>query len=598
ASAAISQTQLSARDDSTAASNYSVPAGYTETFEVTQPVVVPSGARKCTVDIGEHAFANSYYVHWVANFTPPADCGTAWSLVTLNWEGHITGVQFDRIVQIYVGEAEVLRGTTDEPSRLGIYWELQKDVTDFSPIFTQEQTVTVILDNIVDSTYTGVFNTHLYFDFYVADESNPVPDTVPDVLIPLSQPSPNFAYTITGGNAAAYNISAGLIPPNVVRAEFEYVVSNHANDEFYYLNVPDEYSNPDYSVFGGNVYKELQVYLDGFLVGIDWHVPVIYTGGMNPLLWRPIVHPGASVVPSYRFELTPFVGNLTDGAAHTLTLNVTHQISGGNWFADGNLRLWLNAASDERTNSTLTTYSFPDTDAEVTAADLDDNYDGSYTTTLDKEFAVAAVVTTAAGSTEVVVRRSVRFDAFVAYTDGTNIVQATHDISVRGDITATTTKTSTNTTTPPPAEGSAPHLCMQYDEGSSSGDGSGSNSVNTTTTTTTTATVTFARNSTLSVDYGYYPATDSSDYTVNTTVRTSIDEVWGSGSAAAVALRRVTHQLADGYFGVVGGASVGLATTNETFSYADAAAPPCYRRIVSASNRTVSSNYVDATCVF
>ena len=48
---------------------------YTNSFEVTRPLVPPRGSSKCVVDImTNHLFANNP-PPFVANYTPPTDCG-------------------------------------------------------------------------------------------------------------------------------------------------------------------------------------------------------------------------------------------------------------------------------------------------------------------------------------------------------------------------------------------------------------------------------------------------------------------------------------------------------------------------------------------
>ncbi|KAJ3192535.1 hypothetical protein HK101_006337, partial [Irineochytrium annulatum] len=129
-----------------------VPAGYTETLQVLPPVPLPSQPSPppaCTVTLGTHDFAFSYGHPWVANYTPPIDCVGPWGSVVMEWEAYVTGVQFDRVIQVFVGGAEIYRGITDEPSRNGIWWKVEKDVTDKSFIFGEAQTVVVGLDNVV-----------------------------------------------------------------------------------------------------------------------------------------------------------------------------------------------------------------------------------------------------------------------------------------------------------------------------------------------------------------------------------------------------------------------------------------------------------------
>lgn len=56
-------------------------------FEVTQPPVVPSGVKKCTHQLLERNFANSYYNPEIIQYAPPTDCGApgSWAAITLNW---------------------------------------------------------------------------------------------------------------------------------------------------------------------------------------------------------------------------------------------------------------------------------------------------------------------------------------------------------------------------------------------------------------------------------------------------------------------------------------------------------------------------------
>ena len=93
------------------------------------------------------------------------------------------------------------------------------------------------------------------------------------------------------------------------------------------------------------MFKELQVRIDGRLVAAGWPVVTIYTGGVNPLLWRPLfgyvsvwksVKPccgwvieintntsiGASDVVTIQMDLTPFAFILNDGRSHTMGLTV------------------------------------------------------------------------------------------------------------------------------------------------------------------------------------------------------------------------------------------------------------------------------------
>jgi hypothetical protein len=78
--------------------------------------------------------------------------------------------------------------------------------------------------------------------------------------------------------------------------------------------------------------------------------PLLFTVGVDPKLWRPIVGIGAYDLPT--FEI--------DGKAHTFGLQVVGFDSsvkgnigavGENWYVTGTVFVWLNAHSDQTTGS-------------------------------------------------------------------------------------------------------------------------------------------------------------------------------------------------------------------------------------------------------
>ena len=74
------------------------------------------------------------------------------------------------------------------------------------------------------------------------------------------------------------------------------------------------------------------------VAGAQLPLPVVYTGGICPALWRPLAAPHSLSVPPYTFDVTPFVGLLNDGRPHAFTLSVA---SGGRhgsyWYIDATL---------------------------------------------------------------------------------------------------------------------------------------------------------------------------------------------------------------------------------------------------------------------
>ena len=86
--------------------------------------------------------------------------------------------------------------------------------------------------------------------------------------------------------------------------------------------------------------------IDGQPAGLAPVVPRVYTGGIDPGLWRPT--PGAETlafVPS-RVDLTPFAGALSDGASHTVAISV--EGAQDHYAVVGNLLVYRDAAAPPR----------------------------------------------------------------------------------------------------------------------------------------------------------------------------------------------------------------------------------------------------------
>ncbi|CAI9772203.1 unnamed protein product [Fraxinus pennsylvanica] len=131
------------------------------------------------------------------------------------------------------------------------------------------------------------------------------------------------------------------IPSNTYKAVIEVYVSFHGNDECWYSNPPNSYieMNNLNTKQGHGAYREVLVTLDDTVVGSVIPFPVIFTGGINPLFWEPIVSIGAFDLPSYDIVLTPFLEILLDGKVHGFGFKVADAISF--WLVDANLHLWL-----------------------------------------------------------------------------------------------------------------------------------------------------------------------------------------------------------------------------------------------------------------
>ncbi|KAK7257150.1 hypothetical protein RIF29_30918 [Crotalaria pallida] len=323
----------------------------TEYFEVTRPIELPN-TKPCSYNVLHHDFAYTYGKPPVlANYTPPSHCPSqSFSKIVLEWKATCEGRQFDRIFGMWLGGVEILRSCTAEPRATGIVWTVQSDITRYHSLLLSPQTLAVYLGNIVDKTYTGVYHVDITFHFYpgeLKDGTLSFGSGFPaDLILPISRNLPlNDGLWFEIANSTALGLKEFKIPQNAYRAVLEVYVSFHENDESWYTNPPDEYNfaNNLIDTPGNGPFREVVVTLDGNVVGSVWPFTVIYTGGVNPLLWRPITGIGSFVLPSYDIEVTPFLGTLLDGGIHSLGFSVTNALN--IWYIDANLHLWLDRKS-------------------------------------------------------------------------------------------------------------------------------------------------------------------------------------------------------------------------------------------------------------
>ncbi|GKV14915.1 hypothetical protein SLEP1_g25717 [Rubroshorea leprosula] len=97
---------------------------------------------------------------------------------------------------------------------------------------------------------------------------------------------------------------------------------------FWHGNPPNDYllANNLTDTAGNGPFREVVVTLDGNVIGAIWPFTVVYTGGINPLLRRPISGIGSFDLPSYDIEITPFLGNMLDGKTHTLQFRFSNAL--------------------------------------------------------------------------------------------------------------------------------------------------------------------------------------------------------------------------------------------------------------------------------
>lgn len=202
----------------------------------------------------------------------------------------------------------------------------------------------------MDDTFTGVYHVNVSLDFYLSDEKE-IPSirqskTSADLIIPVSEENADNGFWFRIHNGSDVRFTRFRIPSNTFRAVLEMFISFHGNDEFWYTNPPDSYikDNNLTTGRGHGAFREVFVAVDGRYAGSIVPFPVVFTGGINPLWWAPVVALGAFNLPTYSLELTPFLGVLLDGKSHEIGVGVTDGISF--WLIDANLHIWLDPNSD------------------------------------------------------------------------------------------------------------------------------------------------------------------------------------------------------------------------------------------------------------
>jgi hypothetical protein len=409
------------------------------------PTVARPATTPCTVQL----FANQTFVDFSPKpytYTPPAACPGPWAKVVLEADFSVTaGRQFDRTAQIALGHVNIYYGTTAEPSAaVSPSWHVERDLTDYAPLFKTAQAGDVNLGNLVNGTYTGTITGSARVLLYPASALAPAPRAA-DAVLPLSTNPGGAALLATAANVLAPTFT---LPTNVEAAYLDVIPQSQSGDEFWYTCVPDDVA-AELQSCGGTAFREAEISIDGQAAGVAPVYPWIYTGGIDPLLWRPI--PGVqtlSFVP-YRVDLTPFAGVLSNGQPHQVGVSV---YGANNYFlVAASLLLYLDHGASHVTGAvtanTLGAAPHPTVTENLTTA-ADGSVTGTVTTKSTRAFTVAGYVNTSHGKVETAILQTLTFKNQQQFnitdtqyvqdiTQGTDLLSATttrqgHSIAVSG----------------------------------------------------------------------------------------------------------------------------------------------------------------------
>ncbi len=302
----------------------------------------------------------------IGDYIPPS---CAFNRVTINFTVTSAGRQFDRLALMFFNDTEIFRTSTAEPTQHGIAWTYIKDMSNYLSLFQDPQKIIFDLGNLIDSTYTASWDTTLTATFFTADDEIDPADSIIPVSARKSAQDASSAYVVPASKA----INTFKLPQNARKAVFSISACGQAAEEFWWSNVLSSDTNVfgnETTLYGHSPFRELQLFIDGYMAGVAWPFPVIFTGGVVPGFWRPIVGIDAFDLRDDEIDITPFIPLLSDDKGHTFEIrvigvdddghgnwNLTQNIE-SNWVVTGKVFIWLDS-NGNITTGTLPTISAP-----------------------------------------------------------------------------------------------------------------------------------------------------------------------------------------------------------------------------------------------
>jgi len=329
-----------------------------------------------------------------------------------------------------LNDTEIWRTSTAEPTAHGIIWTYVKDVSNYVPLWKQQQSVIFDLGNIVNSIYTGSFDTTLTATFFTEQSTPAAADIIYPISAQQSSAELGSAWSVPQQNAS----STLKIPQNVKRAVFSVSACGQIDEEFWWSNVlsSDTQTFPNNTLLGYSTFREIQLLIDGQLAGVAWPFPVIFTGGVVPGFWRPIVGIDAFDLKEDEIDVTPWLPVLSDGQEHTYEIRVVGITDDGNgngilttvgsyWVVSGKLFLWLDEADSITTGSTVIKND-PDPSfflaSHVETASNGTNLTLGYQVLAQRQLSFSSTITTSNGSQQAAWSQTLSFSNIGNLTNG------------------------------------------------------------------------------------------------------------------------------------------------------------------------------------
>jgi Peptide N-acetyl-beta-D-glucosaminyl asparaginase amidase A len=292
------------------------------------PLVPRPATTPCTVSL----FMNMEFANYNVNsfsYAPPSNCPGPWAKVVFTADFTVTaGTQYDRTGMFLIGSSPIYFGTTAEPAtNFSPSWHVEKDVTDYTVLLESAQPGAANLGNFVGVSgginYDGIIYANAALEFYPLAKGQ-TPPVVPDLIVPV--PAGANGPTMLSSTSSELTQSFTL-PPNTVRMYLDVYAQSQSDDEFWWFCVPNDVAT-ELDSCGNTAFRETEISLDGEPAGVAPVYPWIYTGGVDPNLWVPIVGVQTLDLKPYRVDLTPFAAVVNDNNSHTVGMSVFNADSG------------------------------------------------------------------------------------------------------------------------------------------------------------------------------------------------------------------------------------------------------------------------------
>lgn len=346
-----------------------------EVIEVGYPFVPPKwyGSPVYESLLLNHTFGNSWGNPAETKFVPPSN--VSFDKVVLTLRTTSSGVQYDRLANLFVNGVEIWRTSTAEPGGRSIVSLATKDVSVYTELFRNPASILFDLPNILTGRLTGLFHVQLSIQLYdshgEADELDPEiqlkasifsthkPASRVHAILPSRPHKPLVVYLPSD----KIRVQLPTVPQNTTRLRLLILTSGNAAEEFWYANVLDKYAHrfdeQGNTLQGHGPTRFVNVNFNGEKIATQTPDPIVFTGGISPALWSRVVATRAFDLPTIDLDVTGLLPLLWEHQAVTdriLEIEISNGIDelnrpflpehsqiGENWITSANLLSWENS---------------------------------------------------------------------------------------------------------------------------------------------------------------------------------------------------------------------------------------------------------------